>query len=62
MEENKNAVNYRNRVDKKEEEFEIKEKVFCYTTDNEPTMNKAFKNTKGKVVFRTYNPKVVKRH
>ena len=43
MEENKNAVNYRNRVDKKEEEFEIKEKVFCYTTDNEPTMNTALK-------------------
>ena len=28
MEENKNAVNYRNRVNKKEEEFDIKKKYF----------------------------------
>ena len=42
MKEDKTAVNYRRKVDKTEEKFGIKGKVFSYTTDNEATMRKAF--------------------
>ena len=43
MEEEKNADNYRKRVEETEEDFGISNKVFSYTTDNEATMRKAFR-------------------
>ena len=42
MTEDKTAPNYRNAVDTKLEEFQIKDKVFSFTTDNENTMRAAF--------------------
>ena len=42
MTEDKTAPNYRNAVDTKLEEFQIKDKVFSFTTDNENTMWAAF--------------------
>ena len=42
MPEDKNAANYRDRVDKTEESHGIAGKVFMYTTDNENTMKAAF--------------------
>ena len=42
MKENKNALNYRKLVDSKLDEFNIKGKVFSFTTDNENTMRAAF--------------------
>ena len=44
MVEAKNAENYRNKVAEVEEEFGVKGKVIAYTTDNEATMHKAFKD------------------
>ena len=42
MKEDKTAKNYRKAVDSKLEEFDIKSKVFNFTTDNENTMRAAF--------------------
>ena len=44
MPEDKNAVNYRKRVDVTEENHGIGGKVVIYTTDNENTMKAAFRN------------------
>ena len=42
MKKGKNAENYRNKVNEAEKRFEIENKVFIYTTDNERTMRKTF--------------------
>ena len=42
MPEDKNAVNYRERIKATEEKYGISDKVFMYTTDNENTMRAAF--------------------
>ena len=44
MRESHTAENYRNKVDEVENKFDIKGKVFRYTTDNEAKMHKAFEN------------------
>ena len=44
MKESHSAINYREKVDDISEEFEIIEKVFNTTTDNEPKMKSAFKD------------------
>ena len=42
IKEAKTAANYRKKVDEKLQEFDIKEKVWLHTTDNEATMRAAF--------------------
>ena len=44
MKESHTAKNYRAKVDEVEKKFDIKGKVFGYTTDNEAKMHKAFEN------------------
>jgi hypothetical protein len=46
MAENKTAINYKKRVNENYDEFNIKGKVFCHTTDNEATMKAAFTREK----------------
>ena len=61
MTEDKTAPNYRNAVDTKLEEFQIKDKVFSFTTDNENTMRVAFSDEERNGCFAHIESKSSKR-